>query len=34
MNWIVSLCVMRDNPGDKVIPYRCNVEEPKAEQNC
>ena len=33
MNWIVSLWVMRDNPRDKVIPYRCNV-EPKAEQNC
>ena len=33
MNWIVSLWVMRDNPGDKVIPYRYNV-EPKAEQNC
>ena len=32
----VMLCcdwVMRDNPGDQVIPYRCNV-QPKAEQNC
>ena len=33
MNWIVSLWVMRDNPGDKVISYRCNV-QPKAEGNC
>ena len=33
MNWIVSLWIMRDNPRDKVIQYRYNV-EPKAEQNC
>ena len=33
MNWIVSLWVMRDNPGDKVIPYRCIV-QPNAEGNC
>ena len=25
--------VMRDNPGDQVIPYRCIV-QPKAEGNC
>ena len=25
MNWIVSLWVMRDNPGDKAIPQRCSV---------
>ena len=33
MNWIVSLWIMRDNPRDKVIQYRYNV-QPKAEQNC
>ena len=26
-------CEMRDNPGNQVIPYRCNI-EPKAEENC
>ena len=25
--------VMRDNPGDKVIPYRC-IAQPNAEGNC